>query len=68
MAVTVSLYADPLCATEEYSSVTSFECDVTDDYFYYYYDDSESKGGAAASGDSEGDDQGVGDGMHCIDT
>ena len=39
MAVTVSLYQDPECAKEEYSSVTSFECDVTDDYFYYYYDD-----------------------------
>ena len=25
---------------QEYSSATSFECDVTDDYFYYYYDDS----------------------------
>lgn len=39
MAVTVSLFSDPACATEEYSSATSFECDVTDDYFYYYYDD-----------------------------
>ena len=39
MSVTVSLYTDPECTKQEYSSVTSFECDVTDDYFYYYYDD-----------------------------
>jgi len=55
MAVTVSLYSDPACSKEEYSSVTSFECDVTDDYFYYYYDDKS----AEAAGE---DDAAVGDG------
>jgi len=67
MAVTVSLYSDPDCAKEEYSSVTSFECDVTDDYFYYYYDDNmESEevndpGPANASGAAtkDDDDEGI---------
>merc|ERR1719201_2954014 len=49
MAVTVSLYSDPECAKEEYSSVTSFECDVTDDYFYYYYDDNTDAGDGATA-------------------
>jgi hypothetical protein len=59
MAVTVSLYSDPFCATEEYSSVTSFECDVTDDYFYYYYDDKSTDGENVGEidDDSTGDDK-----------
>lgn len=52
MAVTVSLYSDPECAKEEYSSVTSFECDVTDDYFYYYYDDNSASGEDGATADA----------------
>jgi hypothetical protein len=57
MAVTVSLYKDPLCAVEEYSSVTSFECDVTDDYFYYYYDDgsTDAEGSTSSKGPSDDD-------------
>lgn len=58
MAVTVSLYKDPLCAVEEYSSVTSFECDVTDDYFYYYYDDGSTDGEGSASSKGPSDDDG----------
>ena len=56
MAVTVSLYSDPECAKEEYSSVTSFECDVTDDYFYYYYDDNSGEDGATANAALPSDD------------
>jgi hypothetical protein len=59
MAVTVSLYKDPLCAVEEYSSVTSFECDVTDDYFYYYYDDGSNGEGSATDDGDDGDDAGT---------
>lgn len=56
MAVTVSLFSDPECKKEEYSSATSFECDVTDDYFYYYYDDAvpDSKDEMAGADDAAG--------------
>lgn len=59
MAVTVSLYTDPECTKQEYSSVTSFECDVTDDYFYYYYDDKS----ATESGDSMHVDDAIAPGL-----
>lgn len=48
MSVTVSLFTDPDCSKQEYSSATSFECDVTDDYFYYYYDDKSTEEGTDA--------------------
>jgi hypothetical protein len=57
MAVTVTLYKDPLCAVEEYSSVTSFECDVTDDYFYYYYDDGSASTSSPSSAEDRDDDK-----------